>query len=937
MNLNQAKEAIKDRIRVEELLGCDFLDHEHKVSCVFPGHNDRNTPNLSVYPNNTVFCWVCRRTEDVIGLHQVMNNLAKPIDAIRELAPRINITLDRFSPEEEAQLDKEQKRIAALEFATRFYEDRLHQEGSPVSQLFDRGFTLELIQRQRVGYADGNLVKRIKSILTSTNPEKLNGLALEDFIAAGVVKEKKDKESGKVTGHRDALYRRIVFPVIARGRVVHMSGRTIDPPKDEVPKYLHLSSPMKWMYNEDASRAKVAYICEGIPDTLTLMGWRINACGNLGTSGIKKHHAPKFANADAVYLCWDTDKAGRDGALDAGEFLDDRMAEGIPYIVQLPDGVKDLNEFAQTHTREDFMALIQEAKPLISAMIAAAPADLSGVERGRTISKILRRIAKRPPTQQDPYVQELRTKFGLKASAVDKELKAITQQLARETSPREDEKEEIVWEESKTFAPAMDFDFDDTPTAYTTVYLPIRSVQVNDAMEKEVVVQPIPHLITSTITPEGVEVICQKVAEAKLPSSVMRRIPDYDTITGLWRLHPSHRYSVSNFTGGKVGRIGTHELFDGIFGLVRDYVWTRQIHDTSLLTVWTMGTYMARLFGAYPYLTLNGVKHSGKTNLMTMAAWLAFNALESASNRAASIFRAIEACGCTWLLDESEGLEKVTEETQDQMSILLSGYKLGAKVYRVEKDTQGNFVNRAYEAFSPKMFGSIKMLNPTLLDRTILIRTERADAESRASLSDTHQTRRGWQARARELRDMSYIWALTRFPEISEIFEGFGKIDGIANRERELWLPMLAIAALVDRDRGVTKPEHSLYEAIYRLALEKIADKLQNEMMEANELTIVQALQDMLEAGQLEPIRPGSEFFPTVAVAKALTDYIREEKGLPETWRLTERGLVKDLKRIRVLGNDDHAQIRPPLSRSNKSCIRLVSEQLESARQKLTS
>jgi len=103
---------------------------------------------------------------------------------------------------------------------------------------------------------------------------------------------------------------------------------------------------------------------EGEHDCLALLSRGYCAVsGTGGASTVKKEWAKEVEHVKNIYICYDTDKAGRDGAR--------KLAQIIPWakIVTLPDmgeGKKDIIDYFVkcNKTKEDFEKLLLEAKPL---------------------------------------------------------------------------------------------------------------------------------------------------------------------------------------------------------------------------------------------------------------------------------------------------------------------------------------------------------------------------------------------------------------------------------------------------------------------------------------------------------------------------------------------------------------------------------------------
>jgi hypothetical protein len=197
------------------------------------------------------------------------------------------------------------------------------------------------------------------------------------------------------------------------------------------------------------------------------------------------------------------------------------------------------------------------------------------------------------------------------------------------------------------------------------------------------------------------------------------------------------------------------------------------------------------MFETYPYISLLGLKGSGKTRLLTVAEKLCYNAIFSASISVAPLFRLVEATSATVLIDEAERLRD-PNESQELRALLNSGYKRASKAYRCKPNT---FEPVPFNVYSPKMIGNIKGLEETLQDRCINITMLRA-ADTEKSSRRLTEASHDWAG----LRAKLYTFALSYFDPIRKIYEGdpeLTTIPGLLGRDLELWAPLLSIAKFI--------------------------------------------------------------------------------------------------------------------------------------------
>src|SRR5947208_2640398 len=159
---------------------------------------------------------------------------------------------------------------------------------------------------------------------------------------------------------------RITIPILADDGKVAFFKQAKDPDdKSESPKMIAWPKGHLELYGREnlQGNPNQIVICEGEFDRLVLEANGFKAVtSTAGARTFKKEWAKEFENISDVYVCFDNDEPGRQGAL--------RVARLIPHakIVELPPEVGeggDVTDFFVQfrRSREDFLKLLQEAKP----------------------------------------------------------------------------------------------------------------------------------------------------------------------------------------------------------------------------------------------------------------------------------------------------------------------------------------------------------------------------------------------------------------------------------------------------------------------------------------------------------------------------------------------------------------------------------------------
>lgn len=229
---------------------------------------------------------------------------------------------------------------------------------------------------------------------------------------------------------------------------------------------------------------------------------------------------------------------------------------------------------------------------------------------------------------------------------------------------------------------------------------------------------------------------------------------------------------------------------------------------SSLITIWIMGTYIFPIFETYPYLLLNGTRGSGKSKVLEILNYLAFNATITSNATTSSVFRIIEANLATILIDEGEMLTG-NEQEKDLRLILNAGYKKSGVVTRTNKDTHQVEI---FSVYSPKVVATINPLDPTLRTRFIPIIMIKTGNKNKGNVRVNDHSA-DWE----KLRDGLYRFVLNCGFDLAEVFNNSKIINLLESRNNELWSPLLAIAEYIDHFH----PDAGLFMPLARMAKEE--------------------------------------------------------------------------------------------------------------------
>jgi DNA primase len=317
-----------------------------RVRCLFPerhSHGDR-TPSMTLNTkNNTFKCWVCDDVfGDVISLVQMNKKCTFP-EALEWLA-RFAGSKIKAPPKSYAQpLDpveapelglggnlKTQAAKPELNFNLRTQVLKVLIENSDDIS----GACSKYLGKRKIFKKTWDLMG-LKQI---GDYQKMSDLLKRRFTEQELQDSGLFNESGHLRFYRHLL----LLPYYnSKGDPLYLQARAIEP--EVQPKELSLKGRITIPYNSSALNQKpgVVYLCEGVIDTLTLIEKGFSAVGVPGAKNFKPEWAPGFKNKK-VFLVFDSDEAGREGAIKTIQILKDAGIDADN--LSLPEGM-DINSW----------------------------------------------------------------------------------------------------------------------------------------------------------------------------------------------------------------------------------------------------------------------------------------------------------------------------------------------------------------------------------------------------------------------------------------------------------------------------------------------------------------------------------------------------------------------------------------------------------------
>ena len=441
-------EEVRQKTDIVDLVG-QYVHLKKKGSSYFglcPFHGEK-TASFSVSPGKQIFyCFGCGKAGDSIRFLMEYENLSF-VEALEELAERANVTLPKEEKRDKGEEDLRYKILEINKQAALFYVKQLRSEKGKQGLAYcaKRKLSGESITHFGLGYAG----KERDSLY-----QYCKSLGFKDRVL---------QESGlfsfKENGVYDKFFNRLIFPIMdLHNRVIGFGGRVMG---DGEPKYLN--SPETKLFDKSRnlfalnfsrkSRANYFILCEGYMDVISLHQWGFpEAVAALGTAFTEQQADLMKRFNSLIYLCFDSDGAGKKACKRAISILREKKLEGK--VIQL-NPYKDPDEFLKAEGKEAFEKRIEEAKNAFLWEVEEKKTefdlhDPAGMQKYMESIAELLRTSFSDPVERENYLKAVAREQLLKAEnlqhLVDKEEEKTQLSFGlRKNAGRQEKKREERW------------------------------------------------------------------------------------------------------------------------------------------------------------------------------------------------------------------------------------------------------------------------------------------------------------------------------------------------------------------------------------------------------------------------------------------------------------------------------------------------------------
>ncbi|MGQ4005541.1 DUF3631 domain-containing protein [Francisellaceae bacterium CB300] len=235
------------------------------------------------------------------------------------------------------------------------------------------------------------------------------------------------------------------------------------------------------------------------------------------------------------------------------------------------------------------------------------------------------------------------------------------------------------------------------------------------------------------------------------------------------------------------GNVCGVELANQIESLFDRYVFLPQGGSTAI-SLWIMGTYVFNSFRIFPNIAITSPeRRCGKSSTLDIIEALSYKSLLTSNITPAAIFRLIEKYQPTLLIDEADTF--VSGRNDDMIGIINSGHAKNRAV--IIRTVGENYESKKFSTWSPKVFASIKSLQPTVMDRSIEVKLRRKTIHEIVDRLPVN-----FKDDCLEIRSKLLKWGLDHQDDIRFAKVSLPRIEN--DRAMDNWHPLFCIADKLD-------------------------------------------------------------------------------------------------------------------------------------------
>lgn len=345
-----------------------------------------------------------------------------------------------------------------------------------------------------------------------------------------------------------------------------------------------------------------------------------------------------------------------------------------------------------------------------------------------------------------------------------------------------------------------------------------------------------------------------------------------------------------------------HSLWNDVYGFIYDHLFLPKKELYSVLTSWTLSTWIQELWPVVPYVFFYGPVASGKTRGLEVLHHLCYRGILASNITPAALFRICDLWHPTILLDETEIYNQQTKV--EVVGLLNSGYRRGQYAFRARVKESGTELE-SFDVFGFKALAGTQGLRKALESRCLMIKMLKAKRKINLFIDEK---------RAIEIRNKLLGWRLYTLAECEQgeqrehFLEGIPSLDFADGRLIELFTPLLAVSNHGREE--LVKYAQNLYEM--RSSEEKAGEEAEileilskNNLTDEKNIVLTKDLTDVFNSS-----RDDKEKWKTKSIG-----YLVRRLGFEKTHTRNGNGWLIDKDRLsyllQVYGIEEATQTTP--------------------------
>jgi hypothetical protein len=283
----------------------------------------------------------------------------------------------------------------------------------------------------------------------------------------------------------------------------------------------------------------------------------------------------------------------------------------------------------------------------------------------------------------------------------------------------------------------------------------------------------------------------------------------------------------------------------------------------ELVACYVLVTYLLDAFNVVGYLWPNGERGTGKTSLLQVVCETAYLGQLILAGSSYPTLRDLADYGATLAFDDAEAVMDPRRTDPDKRTLLLAGNRRGATV-AVKELVGERWETRHVSAFCPRLFSAIRLPDPVLGSRSIVLPLVRSADPARSKANVMDKTL--WPCDPRRLVDDCWALALAALPGLPDQDRAAAARARLAGRDLEPWRAVLAVAHWLQQEHGLA----GLFDRTEKLSVNYQDERSDQEETDATRV-LFRALLELTEGHSAAVEAAPAE------IAEAMNRIAREE------------------------------------------------------------